>query len=220
VKCLLSCLLLLGLGACQAFTRPDVPATLRAENVNYVREATSIYEMAQAENSRLEVTVAAAAATIARIDNVNQQLMTTARAVIPPTAQIAGAGISAPTMSASGGSDGTQFVEVGTTGTVNDSDGCAMGLQSEFVLGSGFIYVTTRALNIRAGTLMGVEWWYEGAVAHQENFVVPVDDDNYCIWFNLEPFSPGSWRVRLYQNEVLIEPEVAFNVLGAVPAGG
>jgi hypothetical protein len=219
VKRLLS-LLLLGLSACQAFTRPDIPATLRAENANFVLEATSIYETALAENSRIEITAIAAAATIARIDNINQQLMATARAVIPPTAQIAGAGISQSTLSASNGGDGTQFVEVGTTSTVNDSDGCAMGLQSEFSLGSGFIYVTTRALNIRAGTLMGVEWWYEGAVAHQENFVVPVDDDNYCIWFNLEPFSPGSWRVRLYQNETLIEPEVAFIVLGEVPEGG
>jgi hypothetical protein len=219
VKRLLS-LLLLGLSACQAFTRPDIPATLRAENANYVLEATSIFETAQAENSRVEVTAVAAVATIASISNINQQLMATARAVIPPTPLIAGAGLTQSTMSTSIGVDGTQFVEVGTTSTVNDSDGCAIGLQSEFSLGAGFIYVTARALNIRAGTLMGVEWWYEGAIAHKENFVVPVDDDNYCIWFNLEPFSPGSWRVRLYQNETQIEPEVPFIVLGEVPEGG
>lgn len=220
MKCLLSCLLLLGLGACQAFTRPDVPATLRAENVNYVLEATSIYVTAQAENSRLEVTAVAAAATIARIDNINQQLMATARAVIPPTAQIAGAGISAPTMSSSGESEGMQFVEVGTASSVRDSDGCANGLQSQFTLDAGPIYITARALNIRSGTLMGVEWRYAGSVAHQENFVVPVDDDNYCIWFNLEAFSAGNWTVRLYENEVPIEPEVTFTVEGAIAEGG
>jgi hypothetical protein len=144
--------------------------------------------------------------------------MATARAVIPPTPQIEGAGMAEAVTNSD--VDGTQYVEVGTTSSVSDADGCAIGLQSEFLLNTGPIYVTTRALNIRAGTLMGVEWFYEGAVAHQENFVVPVDDDNYCIWFNLEAFSPGSWRVRLYHNDVLIEPEVSFIVLGEVPEGG
>jgi hypothetical protein len=211
-------LLLLGLGACQAFTRPDIPATLRAENAGYVIEATSIYQTAQAEDARVQITAVAAAATIARIDNINQLLMATARAVIPPTAQIAGAGITESVTSSSG--DGMQFIEVGTASSVRDSDGCANGLQSQFLQDAGPIYVTARALNIRAGTLMGVEWRYEGAVAHQENFVVPVDDDNYCIWFNLEAFSAGNWTVRLYENELPIEPEVIFTVEGVAPEGG
>ena len=162
----------------------------------------------------------AAAATLASIENLNQQLRATARAVIPPTAQIAGAGSDIAESTASIDGDGMQFVEVGTTNSVRDSDGCANGLQSQFSLDAGPIYVTTRALNIRAGTLMGVEWRYEGAVAHQENFVVPVDDDNYCIWFNMEAFSAGNWIVRLYENEVPIEPEVSFTVDGAVIEGG
>jgi hypothetical protein len=217
LKRLLS-LFLLELGACQAFTRPDIPATLRAENAGYVIEATSIYQTAQAEDTRVQITAVAAAATIASINNINQQLMATARAVIPPTAQIAGAGITESMVSNS--ANGGQFVEVGTASSVRDSDGCADGLQSQFSLAAGPIYVTARALNIRAGTLMGVEWRYEGAVAHQENFVVPGDDDNYCIWFNLEAFSAGNWTVRLYKNEVPIEPEVIFTVEGVAPEGG
>ncbi len=219
MKRLLS-LLLLGLSACQAFTRPDIPATLRAQNAGYVVEATSISETAQAESTRVQVTAIAAAATLASIENLNQQLRATARAVIPPTAQIAGAGSAIAESTASIDGSGMQFVEVGTTNSVRDSDGCANGLQSQFSLDAGPIYVTTRALNIRAGTLMGVEWRYDGAVAHQENFVVPIDDDNYCIWFNMEAFSTGNWIVRLYENEVPIEPEVSFTVEGAVIEGG
>jgi len=212
------CLLLI-LSACQAFTRPDIPATLRAENAGFVLEATQIAITVQAEATNIQVTAVAAEATIARISNVNQQLMATARAVIPPTPQIAGAGVV-------GSADPTSvgFVEVGTATSVRDSDGCAEGLQSQFAPDVGRIYVTARALNIRAGTLMGVEWRYQGQIVHSENFVVPIDDDNYCIWFNIDPatapFSPGTWAVRLYENELPIDPEVAFIIIDAMTEGG
>ena len=213
----LSCLLLLGLGACQAFTRPDVPATLRAENAGFIVEATNIVATAQAQATSVQATAVAAQTIIARTNNINQQMMATARAVIPPTPQIAGADIT----SIAEGVEGMQFVEVGTTTSVRDSDGCADGLQSQFAPDTGSIYITTRALNIQAGTLMGVEWRYDGEIAYQENFVVPVDDDNYCIWFNIvAPFSAGNWTVRLFENEVPIEPEVAFTVEGVTPEGG
>jgi hypothetical protein len=214
VKRLLCCLLF-GLSACQAFTRPDTPATLRAENDGYIVEATSIAQTAQAESVNLQATVMAAEATLTLMDNIQQQLMATARAAIPPTPQIAGGG-----NFATGGTstDSLQFVDVGTASSVRDSDGCADGLQSQFEPDSGRIYVTARALNMRAGTLMGVEWHYQGQIAHKENFVVPIDDDDYCLWFNIDPstvsFSPGGWTVRLYANDSPIEPDVAFSIGG------
>lgn len=199
------------LSACQAFTRPDTPATLRAENAGYILEATSISETAQAENVNLQATVVAADATLTLMENIHQQLLATARVAIVPTPQIQGGDISV-----TGGSESLQFVDVGTASSVRDSDGCANGLQSQFGTDTQSIYVTARALNIRAGTLMGVEWQYQGAIVLKEDFVVPIDDDDYCLWFNIDPatvtFSPGGWTVRLFANGNSIEPEVSFDI--------
>jgi hypothetical protein len=180
-------------------------------------EATSIAQTAQAESANLQATAAAAEGTLTLMDNIKQQLMATARVAILPTPLIAGVGVTG------GGSDGTgattlQFVDVGTASSVRDSDGCAAELQTQFVSDTQRIYITARALNIRAGTLMGVEWLYQGAIVHKEDFVVPIDDDDYCLWFNIDPstvtFSPGGWIVRLYANESPIEPEVDFSIGG------
>jgi hypothetical protein len=208
----LVCLLLLGLSACQAFTRPDTPATLRAENAGFLVEATSIAETAQADVERVRGTAEAAETIIARTDSVNQQLRATARVVIPPTPLIAGGAGAVGTPDASG----MQFTDLGTTATVRDSDGCANGLQSQFPADTQRIYVTARAVNMKAGTLMGVQWNYDGQPSFSESFVVPIDDDDYCLWFNLDPvagtFSTGSWSVRLLANETPIEPEVIFTI--------
>ena len=214
VKRLLCCFML-WLSACQAFTRPDTPATLRAENAGYIMEATSIAQTAQAENLNLQLTAAAAEATLTLMDNIKQQLMATARAAIPPTPLIVGSGGSVSDVV---GPDSLQFIDVVTASSVRDSDGCAADAQSQFSSDAQRIYVTARALNILAGTLLGVEWQYEGAVVHKENFVVPIDDDDYCLWFNIDPatvtFSPGGWVVRLYANDSPINPEVAFTITG------
>jgi hypothetical protein len=210
----LFCLMLVCLAAaCQAFTRPDTPATLRAENAGFIAEATAIAQTAQAESTLVRATASAAETAIARTENIHQQLLAVARAIIPPTPLIAGAGITVPLAP-----DTIHFADVATASGVRESDGCAdtSALQTQFSLDAPDIFVTARALNIRAGTLMGVEWEYQGQVVHKEDFVVPVDDDDYCVWFNISPslinFSPGGWTVRLYYNETPIEPEVAFTV--------
>jgi hypothetical protein len=216
VKHLLCCLLL-ALSACQAFTRPDTPATLRAENEGYIMEATSIAQTAQAESANLGATAVAAEGTLTIMDNIKQQLMATARVAIPPTPLIEGGGVTGDGSGGIGVST-LQFINVGTASSVRDSDGCATDTQSQFTSDTQRIYVTARALNMRAGTLLGVEWLYQGAIVHKEDFVVPIDDDDYCLWFNIDPstvtFSPGGWIVRLYANETPVEPEVDFNVGG------
>ncbi len=210
----IGCLLLL-LTACQAFSRPDTQATLRAENAGYLIESTSIAQTAQAEAVNLQTTVVAAEATLTLMNNIQQQLMATARVAIPPTPQIAGANVVAAGLTEI---DGLRFVDVGTSSSVRDSDGCADTLQSEFSMDAQRIYVVARARNILAGTLMGVEWSYQGTIVHQEDFVVPDDDGDYCLWFNIDPatvsFSPGGWVVRLYANESPVEPEVPFTIGG------
>ncbi|MEO8612184.1 MAG: hypothetical protein ABI690_30095 [Chloroflexota bacterium] len=215
MKCLLCCLLL-GLSACQAFTRPDTPATLRAENDGYIMEATSIAQTAQAENTNLQATAVAAEGTLTVMDNVKQQLMATARVAIPPTPIIEGGGVTG--VSDTTGTGSMQFINVSTASSVRDSDGCATDTQSQFTSDTQRIYITARALNIKAGTLLGVEWLYQGAIVHKENFVAPIDDDDYCLWFNIDPstitFSPGGWIVRLYANDSPVEPEVDFNIGG------
>src|SRR5689334_18645805 len=173
-------------------------------------EATSIAQTAQAENTNLQATAVAAEGTLTVMDNIKEQLMATARVAIPPTPLIEGSGVTGN----SGDGTGTgsmQFINVGTASSVRDSDGCATNTQAQFTADTQRIYITARALNIRAGTLLGVEWLYQGAIVHKEDFVVPIDDDDYCLWFNIDPstvtFSPGGWIVRLYANESPIEPE-------------
>src|SRR5262245_21397921 len=79
----LFCLLVVCLAACQAFTRPDTPATLRAENAAFVVEATSIAQTAQIESTVVQATAVAAETVIARTENTHQQLLAIARAIIP-----------------------------------------------------------------------------------------------------------------------------------------
>jgi hypothetical protein len=101
--------------------------------------------------------------------------------------------------------------------SVRESDSCADALQTQFPGDTQEIYATARALNIRAGTQLSVEWRYEGELVWQENWTVPVDSDSFCLWFNLDPLVvallPGNWSVSLYADGMSIGPPVPFSIL-------
>lgn len=215
----IGCMLLLLLSACQVFNRPDTVATLRAENTGYVIEATTIIETAQAEGTQVQSTANAAITVIAETNSLNAQLVGTLRAVIPPTPSRGGntiVGTAAP--------DGLQFVDTRTASSVRESDGCAIDSKAQFSTSDQRIYATTRALNIRAGTQMGVQWGYQGQVAWSESFTVSADDDDFCIWFYIDPatipFTPGNWTVRLTANGAPVEPEMIFTIEDVGAGGG
>ena len=99
-----------------------------------------------------------------------------------------------------------QFTQVGTASSVRDSDGCAVSLEYSFPANIQRIYITTRALNVKAGTLMHVEWDYQGQSTHTEDWTVPNDDADFCTWFYIEPtgaqFASGDWSVSLTANGI------------------
>lgn len=224
--------------ACGALEAPDPAATLQANRLAFETEATSIAQAAQAQATEISGTAVAAETIVAQGDLINQQLLLTLRAVIPPTQQIVNEGevvtpghvaspapggvVAAVTPGANpdagqvSGDSSTLFTQVQTALTVRDSDGCADTLQDAFPADIGRIYITTRALNIRAGTVMRVQWTYEGDPAFTESFTVEQNDDDFCLWFFIEPteiaFSPGNWTVQLFENERPIDPVVAFTI--------
>jgi len=110
-----------------------------------------------------------------------------------------------------------QFTQVGTASSVRDSDGCAVSLVYSFPADVKQIYITTRALKIKAGTEMRVEWYFEGQMTHNETYTAPRDDNDFCLWFSLEPtdsaLSSGNWSVKLFANNQPTDPpEVDFTV--------
>lgn len=238
LRAVLLALALLIISACSALEAPDPAATLQANRLAYEAEATSIAQAAQAQATEINGTAVAAETIVAQGDLVNQQLLLTLRAVIPPTQQLVNEGdvatpghvaspapggmvvATAPGANPDGGqaSDGggTLFTQVRTALTVRDSDGCADTLMDVFPADVQRIYITTRALNIRAGTVMRVQWTYEGDPAFSESFTVGQDDDDFCLWFYIEPMSialsPGNWTVQLFQNEQPIDPLVSFRI--------
>ena len=236
--------LLLAVSACSALTPENPAATLQAQRQGFVDEATSIAQAAQVQATQVMGTAVAAQTYVAQIDGRNQQLLATMAIAYPPTqALVENAGPSTPGQMASpapagsvgdamlaptqdSGSSGSantnslgdmQFTQVGTAASVRDTDDCAVSLVYSFPADVQRIYITTRALNIKAGTEMRVEWYYEGQMTHEETYSVPRDDDDFCLWFSLEPtgsaLSSGNWSVKLFANDQSTDPpSVDFTV--------
>jgi hypothetical protein len=206
-------LLLLILSGCQVLNRPDTPATLRAQNDGYLSEATIIAQQLSDKRASVQATAQAAQATIDYTDNINQQLLATVHAVIPPTPHMEVDAVTTDEIASP-----SQFVDVGVATSVRQSDGCATSLQTSFPTDIPEIYVTARALSVPANTQMTVEWKFSGQVLHQESWMVPNNETNFCLWFNLNaamaPLSPGPWSVQLFVNGEAIDPEVNFTIGG------
>ena len=206
--------LALSLAACQTFTASQAPATLQAERESLLAEVSTLNAVATADAASVQMTASAAQTAAAEINSINQQLLATARAAILPTLpRVVG---NAPEVTDLGTPSAftLEFLNTGTAASVRASDGCADSLQNQFPQNTTRIYVTTRAVNIAAGTVMGVEWRYEGQVVLQETWTVPQDSADFCLWFYIEPsdvpFRPGRWSVRLTANGTPVEPEVTF----------
>ncbi len=211
-----SILLLICLSACSALNAPDIPATMRVQNTQSVADATTIAQTYAADEAMVNATAGAVGTEVADQRSINRQLVLTARAVLPPTPQRA-VGIAQPV--AGGGTsepDSLSFVDTGVTTAIRDSDGCVVSFETSISANAAMIYVDTKAISIRGGTIMGVEWQSNGAVVAQENWTVPRDETNFCIWFNLDPskipFTPGQWAVQLSANGQPIPPSITFTI--------
>jgi hypothetical protein len=230
------CGLLICLGACNAIGSVDTRATMQAEQTAYVEEGTRIAGTLEARGTEVVTTAVAAQTYVANVDGINRQLAVTLRAVNPPTQQVVDtSGLVTPgmvvnpgelsvpapisaTQSAGASGDNTNvFSEIGTAARVRQADDCADGLQSQFSSGDTQIYVTSRVLNARSGTVVIAEWYYNGQlVTPSEPFTIPRDDDDFCLWFYIEPtdapFSPGDWSAQFVVNGVAIQPVATFTI--------
>lgn len=230
-------LVLLATAACSPFLEgQQTPTEPLINREQFAREGTAIAQAAQIQGTAVAETAVAVGTYVAERESINSQLVQTLRAVMPPTQQIVSqSGLVTPGMNATvspmempavtpaagavmaGNATETQFVDVATALSVRDNDGCAVAPVSNFSANVTRIYATARALNIRAGTQMAADWLYNGTLVYQSSpWTVNVDDDDFCLWFYVEPndfaFSPGSWSVQLYANGVAIQPSAAFTI--------
>lgn len=231
-------------GACGGLNADNPAATMQAERAGYVSEATSIAQAAEAQYTQVSGTVVAAETYTALMEGRNEQLLATLQIAVPPTQAIVNNGVAGtpgmnPTPAPAGGNvleatsastpaggdsssvattlGDTEFTQVATASSVRSSDDCADQLTTTFPADASVIYITTRVLNARAGIQMRVEWYYGSEISYTEQYTIPRDDDDFCMWFSLVPnetlLSPGNWSVMLYANDQSVEPaQIDFTV--------
>lgn len=214
---------LVAASGCAALNAPDVPATLQAENLGFVQEATQIAQAGAADRALIAATADAAATQVAELQGINTALLATVRAGDGPQQDVRAAVVadSAPADLAEGQ---RWFVPTGTTASVRDSDGCVVAPQVSFPADAERIYATVRGYNVNAGVVMGVEWLYEGTPVWQERWPVERDWPDICMWFYIDPatvdFQPGNWSVRLLADGFQLEQPLTFSIQGADMADG
>ncbi len=229
----LAVLVLIVLSGCSAIQPANTSGTLNAQNSGFVAEATHLAATAAARTTEVWLTAIWSGTYVYTHDQINLKLLATVRANEPPTQQVIAinptgpVGVSGPvTIGAPeapvGGATvpagppvdatGMQFTDNVTTSAVRESDGCAVGSQNSFPTSTARIYVVTRALNIRAGTQMGVEWRQGGQAVDSKSYAIPQDQASLCVWFYIDSFTPGDWSVQLSANSQPIGSPLAFTV--------
>lgn len=227
--------LVLIISACSVLGTDNPAATQQAEVTAYIGETTAVAQRIADASTQAVATAAAAETYIAQVDGINRQVVATLRASIPPTPQIVTAvdpslplGTISPSSGAGAGmSDSAgampentiaQFLQFTQTATsVRSSDGCAENVTNQFSANVAEIYATARALNVVAGTELGVEWSFAGQVVYTSSFIVEQDNPDFCFWFFITPedvpFTPGDWSVRMLVNGAPIQP-FSFTITG------
>lgn len=207
---------LLIVSGCGALAGPDVPATLQAENLGFVREATQIAQAGAADRALIAATADAAATRVAELQGVNTVLLATVRAGDPPEQ---GVSVVAQTGGRPAGlAEGQRwFVRTGVATSVRQSDGCVVNPQVSFPADTERIYATVHGYNINAGVIMSVEWLHEGTVVWQESWPVERNWADICMWFYIDreivDFQPGSWSARLFADGFQLEEPISFTIM-------
>lgn len=214
---------LLMASGCSALAGPDVPATLQAENMGFVAEATQIAQAGAADRALIAATAAAAETRVAELQGVNAVLLATVRAGDPLEQ---GVSVVAQTGSrpASVAEGQRWFVRTGTASSVRESDGCVVDPQVRFPADVERIYATVHGYNVGAGVVMSVEWLYEGTPVWQESWPLARSWADICMWFYIDPttvdFRPGNWSVRLFADGFQLEEALIFTIENPTAAGG
>ena len=231
---LLVMLALVALDACQPAESVDMPATYAAEQQQIVAEETRLSAAIGTREAAISATAYAAETYVVDRNRINQQLLATARVADPPTRQVIALNpggqyaVATPGVGATGSAPSNpgatalpdapaagQFTNTTTARTLRPEDGCPLDSTTTFSTDDAQIYVVTRALDVSAGTQMAVEWSFEGAVADTATFTLPNDEQDFCIYFFLDTFSPGNWSVTLNADGTPVAPAISFTVTAA-----
>lgn len=199
---------------CQALGGPNVPATLQAENLGYIAEATSIAQSFNRDAQRVEVTSAAVLTEVADMQRANAELLVTVRAGETPLPQREVLMDSVPIQLEAGQ---RWFVKIGTATSIRESDSCITQPQIIFQHGVSRIYAGVRAYNIEAGVRMSASWSHEGEVVFEEAWDLNRGSSNICMWFALDSsqvaLTPGAWAVRLFADGFQLEEAMTFTII-------
>jgi len=208
---------MLVLVGCQALDGgADVSETQVAGDAIYATTAADLARQSITSQTQVAATVVAVETESAAYRSVNDQLLATLSAGSTPTPALM-VGQANPN---TGGEvrfeqSDRLFIKTGVSTTVDDS-GCVVNPATSFSSDITRLYATFRALNVAAGTPMRADWFYEGELRIQDDWRVPSDIDEACLWFELEAsrteFSVGQWQVALYVDEELfqLEDRMAF----------
>lgn len=214
--------ILVCLGACQAFGGSDDQSTLEAQNLMYNTQAVVIQTDSLMARTQVAQTIEAGQTQVAEVDNVNDQLLVTLRAGTTPTQAIIQGAAANPVTSANISSTqeflivqgNLQFVLTGLSTSVNSNDGCITNPRANFGTSESRIYATIVAYNILAQTLMQVEWFKDDQVVYSDSWRVDNNYDQICIWFYMPSsdvaFTEGRWSVQFMANGEPIQQPMTF----------
>jgi len=201
---------------CAAFNAGDARGTLEAERVGFATEIAALATQDTVERTQSAQEVMSGDATLAVINGVNQQLVSTLQRVITPTPPLESAQQISGTQAAQ--FEGRRlFVKTGVSAQVNPQDGCVEGAALTFGVDTPRIYATARAFNIESGTPLMARWFYENALVYEFSFTTERGYDDWCFWFDITPdlveFKAGSWAVRLYADGFQLEEPMPFSLV-------
>lgn len=212
-------ILLFGITGCGTTVFQNQPATLSAENRAYVTEAAAIRGTLQAQDVNVRATAVAAETLVAQEGAINAVLLATVRAGDPPTVQvrtqfdrtIGNRGTAEPVQIMADGPGGN-VTDAYTTSNIRDADGCGQDRQTQFEEGVFRVYAVQEVQQIPANTVVGIEWYYDGALALSDQLRVTEAANSLCVWFYVEPYSTGNWSMQFLSNGVEVGQRVAFRV--------
>lgn len=198
---------------CGALAGPDTVATLQADNLSIVAEATAIAQAAAENRVAVQLTAQAAMTRAADIRSETLHMRTTVEAGLPEQTSLeVNTQLRRPDLT-----PGEPWYSLtGLSAFVDPQTGCVQSPQISFTSDTPVIYMTFVTHNIRAGTPVNVVWEYETEVVLQENMTISNDQSEVCMWFSLEnsvvDFRPGNWVVRLIEEGLLIGTPQSFTV--------
>lgn len=201
------------LSACQSVLGEDENVLLEGTLQAYSTEAANLREDTQSHRTEVVMTVQAAGTQAADFERYNQSLRGTIAFVIPASEEERilinneQGPIPIEVYDLSNGE--MRFVQVGTASQI-DVNGCFLAKQQFFPASSSVIYMTAVALNLRAGTVVRVDWQYGGTIVYSNGWTAPQSADGLCVAIELLPsnaeFLEGNWTATLYVNGEAVDP--------------